>query len=548
MRGRVAGVAAGAHGPRVTKTARAAIVLAVALIPATTAHAADLSPSPRSRGEGPGEESGADPCADAVTSVWKAIVDRGGVVPDIEDDGTQAPPLWWHFPGPRRAAEIFAAEARDAATGLYASVAAGGLESGDVVVRVAGAGACGRMAVLAARVEGHWMFQDAGASDGASRDGSDAFFVDGRTLRPEASAYRIRVKADSSQGHARELARDLTHLERVIAERPLLVPKAGLGVVEERVHSLVDEAWSLKADPAFDLERRELTGRALALAAALGWPGALESAAAVLDDVIVRAPTHAAPAISRASVFLLAGQPGRAVALVEAAASRPDAPVRARYVLGRALLAAGKTADGLVALRRYLAVQPRDARASQLVATAGREPKLGSLPAGVPGLRYEATPEHLGVTSTTYGFHLEWPLPWRVLLAAPRGETGGLLLQFITGRVLDDNADTGRASVTAIVEKAEGPGRAAAALKDIAREVVPVSKTKPLKPLVPGSRHEGYRFTPPDAGPVVGEVTTLAHGDLAYFLSLDAQAHAYAKLKDEYAAFVKSLTFTPAPP
>ncbi|MDB4981191.1 MAG: hypothetical protein JWM82_1943, partial [Myxococcales bacterium] len=215
---------------------------------------------------------------------------------------------------------------------------------------------------------------------------------------------------------------------------------------------------------------------------------------------------------------------------------------------GRALLAAGKTADGIAALRSYLAVEPRDARAAQLVATAGREPKLASSPAGVPGLRYEATPEHLGVTSTTYGFHLEWPLPWRVLIAAPRGETGGLLLQFITGRVLDDNADTGRASVTVIVERAEGTGRAAAVLKDIAREVVPVAKTKPLKPLVPGSRHEGYRFTASEAGSVVGEVTTLDHAGVAYFLSLDAQAHAYAKLKDEYAAFVKSLTFTPARP
>ncbi|HVZ71685.1 MAG TPA: hypothetical protein VHJ20_04860 [Polyangia bacterium] len=487
-------------------------------------------------------DKGADPCAEAATTAWKAVEARGGVVPDIEDDGTQAPPLWWHYPGPRRALEILTAEARDAKAGLYAHVEGPDLEAGDVVVRPAGvgAGSCGRIAVVAGRAEGRWILQDANVpEDGAAPASDDAFFFDGKALRPETSAFRPRVKADSTLGHVRELDRDLTHLERVIAERPPLVAKGAGDAVAHKVHELVDEAWSLMADPAFDLQRRELSGRALALAAALDWPGAAESAAAVLDDVVARAPTHAAPLVARASVYLLAGQVERALTTAEAAAALPDAPARAHYVLGRARLAAGKTEPGLAALRQYLAVEPRDLRASRIVASGGRDPKLAPAPAPPEGLHFEANAEHAAVTSAV-GFRVEWPIPWRVVAVVPRGP-GEVLLQILTSRVFDDHGETGQGAVTLIVQRPEAGRRVADVLAEMTKEVLPPGKRRALPPLVAGSRHEAYRVKDGDAR--AGEVTTLEHAGVAYFLSLDAEARAYPKLKDEYAAFVKSLKF-----
>src|SRR5262249_28422472 len=200
-------------------------------------------------------------------------------------DGTQAPPAWWFYPGPRRSAEILAAEAK-APDGLYERVQPDDLKEGDVIVRATGVGACGKMAVVAGQLEGRWMLQDATEKDGATRVSDDAFFVGGSHLRPEAVAYRVRIKADTTQGHIRELQRDLSHLERTIAERPPLVRPKGLGAVSAKVMDLVDEAWSLGLDPTADLPRRELTGRARALAATLDdRPGAAERPAAVLDDL-----------------------------------------------------------------------------------------------------------------------------------------------------------------------------------------------------------------------------------------------------------------------
>ena len=112
-------------------------------------------------------------------------------------------------------------------------------------------------------------------------------------------------------GHVRGLMKDLDHLERTIAERPPLVEPEQRGAVDDLVHQLIDEAASLAADPDFQDERRVLTGRALAIAAALDWPGAAEQAAAVLDDVFKRTPSRADVALSRARVLLLAGETTR---------------------------------------------------------------------------------------------------------------------------------------------------------------------------------------------------------------------------------------------
>ncbi|HSZ81775.1 MAG TPA: tetratricopeptide repeat protein [Polyangia bacterium] len=491
-----------------------------------------------------------DPCGEAAVAGWKALESRGGIVPEIEEDRTQAPPAWWSYPSPARAAALFAAEASDS-KGLYARVAPDALKAGDVLVRAVGAGACGKMAALAGRLDERWMVQDAREADGATRVSDDAFFVDGKTLRPEVAAYRINVKSDSTLGHVRELERDLSHLERTIAERPPLLAKGGRGAVDEKVHELVDEAWSLMADPAFDLERRVLAGRALALAAALDWPGAAESAAAVLDDVRVRAPTRADTAVARASVYLLAGEADEALTLASTAAALPNAPPRARYVLGRALLAAGKPDEGLATLRRYLAVEPGDPRASRLVATSGAAPALAPPPAADPmlaALRFVATANHAGATSAAYGFHVDWPIPWRVVGQSETAENG-LLLDLATERVLDEDGEAQRGAVVVLAQRPATPAARAALVKKAARNMFPDAKLKALPPLVPGTRHESFRERGDgDAAPHAGEVTTLERAGVVCFVVLNAPARATAKLKDEYAALVKSLTFARTSP
>jgi tetratricopeptide (TPR) repeat protein len=486
------------------------------------------------------------PCGAAGAAAWKAVTSHGGVVPEIEEDRTQAPPAWWRYPDPRRSAELLAAEAA-ARDGLYSRVAAGELEAGDIVVRAAGAGACGRMAVVAGKLEGRWVLQDAGEEGGAARTSDDAFFVEGKTLRPEASAFRVRVKSDSTDGHVRELGRDLAHLERTIAERPPLLAKGGRGAVDEKVHELVDEAWSLSVDPAADLQRRALAGRGLALGAALDWPGAAESAAAVLDDVLARAPQRVDAVVARASLYLLAGQPARAATLAEAAVALPNAPARARYVLARALLASGKTAEGLAALRRYLAAEPRDPRANRLAATAGREPALAPAPAGDAAARFTATADRAGLASGAYGFSVAWPIPWRVVGQSVT-EENGLLLDFTTGRAFDDEGAPQRGTAVLLAQRPANASERAALVKKAGRNMFPTAKLKALPPLVPGSRREGFRERADgEPGVHAGEVTTLEHDGVVYFIVLNAPQKIYEKLKPEYEAVVKSLTFARKP-
>jgi tetratricopeptide (TPR) repeat protein len=510
----------------------AAVVFALAVFAA--ARLARTSPTPPAAAPGK--------CDDAGTAAWKAVESLGGIIPEIEDDGTQAPPAWWHYPDPRRAAELLAAEARDP-KGLYARVAPGDLKPGDLVVRVAGAGACGRMAVLAGKLEERWMLQDAREADGATRSSDDAFFADGKTLRPEAAAYRINVKSDSSLGHVRELERDLAPLERTIAERPPLLARDGRAVVEARVHDLLDEAWSLEVDPDFGLEHLVLGGRALALAAGLDWPGAAESAAAVLDDAQLRAPDRADVLAARAAVHLLAGRADHAVLAAEKAAALPQAPARARYVLGRALLADGKTKEGLEELRRYLAAVPGDPRAGRLVASGGRTPRLEPAPPADPALRYVATAAHAGVTSAPWGFHVEWPIPWRVVGQSVTPENG-VLVDLVTERVLLDDGESLRGGVVLLAQRPSGAAARAALVKKAGRNVFPKAQLKTLPPLVPGSRREGFRERGEDDRAMhAGEVTTIEHGGVVYFLVLNAPARAAPKLAGEYAAFVKSLTF-----
>jgi tetratricopeptide (TPR) repeat protein len=469
---------------------------------------------------------------------WEAVEQYGGIVPDIEEDRSHAPPAWWRYPSALRSGDLLAAEARNG-KGLYEAVTSGELKPGDLVVRTTGAGACGKMAMVAGILHDQWMTLEADGDKSATRAANPMFF-DGKALRPEARAYRIRVKKDDTLGHVRELERDLEHLERTVAERPPLIARNGRATVDEKVHDLLDEAWSLMADPAFDLERRELGGRALALAAALDWPGAAEEAAAVLDDLIRRAPSRASPVVARASALLVAGEADKAVTLAEAATAIPGAPARAQYVLGRALLSSGKREQGLASLRRFLDEDPLDPRARQLVASGGREPALEPPQPRDPSLRWSGTADRGGVTSSAYGFHVEWPITWRVVAQSDTPE--GVLIDLATGRVLLPSGEAERAAATVLAQRPDSAAARAALVKKAGRNVFPDAKLKALPPLVPGSHRELFRERKQGESHE-GEVTTLEHGGVVYFLVLNATDASYAKLKDEYATFVKSVTF-----
>ena len=238
---------------------------------------------------------------------WEAVEQQGGIVPDIEEDRAHFPPAWLRYPSPMRSAELLAdggAQAEGASTRKVAPERPRGrrhrrAHHGRGRVRQDGdrRRALGRPVGRARHREQGRAAQPAAPATGkpprAGLPSTASVFFDGAKLRPETSVYRLAVKKDSSLGHVRELTRDLDHLERTIAERPPLVTPSRRGAVDDLVHKLIDEAWSLMLDKPFEEDGRALTGRALALAAALDWPGAAEQAAAVLDDVLKRKPSRA---------------------------------------------------------------------------------------------------------------------------------------------------------------------------------------------------------------------------------------------------------------
>jgi tetratricopeptide (TPR) repeat protein len=471
---------------------------------------------------------------------WEAMEAQGGIVPDIEEDRAHAPPAWWRYPSPLRSAELLAEEAKNP-KGLYTRVAPGDLKAGDLLVRARGAGACGKMAVVVGLAQDQWMTIEAEGDPDAGAENkktNNPVFFDGRNLRPEAGAYRIAVKKDSSLGHVRELARDLKHLERTIGERPPLIVPKGRAAVEEKVHDLVDEAASLAADPPFEAERRVLTGRALALAAALDWPGAAAAAKAVLDDALHKKPLDPEIALARARVHLLAGESAQAAELAESAAALPDVPPRVHYLAGRALIASGKTAPGLAEIKRYLDEDPADPRARKLLATGGREPAMGPPPAPNEELAFSATPDKVALHAKSYGFDLAWPIAWRIVgqSAVPGA---GLVVEFSTERVLRDDGEAERATASLLVQR-PGAAEAAALARKGAKNIFPDAKLKTLPPLIPGTRREQFKERAQGAQHM-GEVTTVERGGTVVFLVLNASPATYPKLKDEYAAFVKSL-------
>ncbi len=473
---------------------------------------------------------------------WEEIERRGGVVPDIEEDYAHAPPAWWRYPSPVRSADLLAAEAKNP-KGLYEAVT-GDLKPGDILVRARGAGACGKMTVVAGAQHDSWVTLVPGdGPDAATRDGDPTFF-DGKRLREGVAAYRIRVKKDDTLGHVREIERDLRHLERTISERPPLIAKKGGAVVDEKVHDLIDESWSLGADPAFHEDQHALTGRSLALAAALDWPGAAEEAAAVLDDVLRRTPLRADAVLARTDVFLLAGDAEKALTLAEAAMAIPDVPARVHYLAARALDAQGKKTEGAAELRKYRDTDPYDALAARLADAARAGAAVPLPPPPLPTadgtgtrLRFSATADKGAVASEAYDFSIAWPLTWRVTGVQASPESG-LLLDFATGRVLRDDGEAERATAVVLVQRPPA-GEADALARKGARNIFPDAKLKTLPPLLPGTRREQFRERA-EGAIHLGEVTTVTRNGAVYFLVLNATTASYPKLKDEYAAFVKS--------
>jgi|GEM_PF-1869992 len=479
---------------------------------------------------------------------WEAVEQAGGIVPEIEEDGTQAPPRWWRYPSALRSAALLAAEAKNARGGLYDAVAATALAKGDILVRTVGAGVCGKMVVLGGKVEGQWLTIEVDPEDGhsaSSRAGNPLFFAaDGHTLLAPVRAYRIRVRKDETIGHVRELERDLGHLEATIGDRPLFLAAGDEAreIVAQKVHDLIDEGWSLLADETFDVTRRELVGRAWVLAAYLDWPGARVQAAAVLDDVLARSPGRPAAAVARGALALLEGDFEQALAFATTALAAPELPPRAFWVAARALAALGRTQESQAMLTRLTAALPRDVRSRQRPEPLKRITETEAAAARAP--HFLATADAGGVESAELGFRIRWPLTWRVLGLTSSPETG-LLGNFMTGRVL---LDDGRADRAAAVLLAQRPATAAARavlLREGARKMFPSAKLKVLPSVASGSRREQFRDK--DGGVTrMGEVTTIERAGVVYFLVMNAPADVYPKLRDQYLDFVRSLAPLPA--
>ncbi len=142
------------------------------------------------------------------------------------------------------------------------------------------------------------------------------------------------------------------------------------------------------------------------------------------------------------------------------------------------------------------------------------------------------------MTSAPFDFRATWPLSWRVAEATADTDAGAVVT-LNTGRVLLPDGDATRATAVILAQRPDAPAARAEMIKKGARNIFANAKLKPLPALLPGSRREQFREAAP-GGPRMGEVTTLEHGDLVYFLVLNAPAPAYPKFKDDYAALVKA--------
>ncbi len=263
----------------------------------------------------------------------------------------------------------------------------------------------------------------------------------------------------------------------------------------------------------------------------------------MLDDVLRRTPLRGDAVLARAAVFLLAGDGDKALTLAEAATAIPGLSARAHYLAARALYAQGKKTDAAAELRKYREAEPYDALAARL-AEAGKAGTVPLPPAPLPTadgtgsrLRFSATADKGSLASDAYDFSIAWPLTWRITGVQASPESG-LLLDFTTGRVLREDGEAERAAAVVLVQRPPAGGAEALARKG-ARNIFPDAKLKTLPPLLPGTRREQFRERA-EGATHLGEVTTVTRDGAVYFLVLNSTTASYPKLKDEYAAFVKS--------
>ena len=265
------------------------------------------------------------------------------------------------------------------------------------------------------------------------------------------------------------------------------------------------------------------------------------------STMLRRSTTRADAMIARASVHLLAGEADQAAALAETATLVSGVSPRAHYVLGRSLIAAGKTQAGLAALKLYSDSDPIDPRTRRLLASKGAEPQLAPAPPTLhddPAVRLGGSFEKAGAESAAFGFHVDWPLTWRVVAVSASPGTG-MMLNLSTGRVILDDGDTERGTATLLVQHPDSPAERSELLRKAGRNLFPDAKLRTLPALLPGSKREQFRET--QEGSVhQGEVTTVEKGGTVYFLVLNASREAYGKLKEEYAGVVKSLSLSQA--
>jgi hypothetical protein len=248
--------------------------------------------------------------------------------------------------------------------------------------------------------------------------------------------------------------------------------------------------------------------------------------------------------MARATVYLLTGQVDKAVTAVESAVLVPGVPPRAHYILGRALIAAGKTDAGLAAIKNYLDSEPLDPRARRLLGSNGVEPRLAPPDGAEDGdeLRLGGSFEKAQAESLAFGFRVDWPLTWRVVGVSPAAGTG-IMLSLATGRVILDDGDTERGSATLLVQHPPSAAERSALVKKAGKNLFPDAKLRALPALLPGSKRELFKEKL-EGAVHSGEVTTLERGGTIYFLVLNASQEAYPKLKGEYATVVKSLALT----
>jgi hypothetical protein len=152
-------------------------------------------------------------------------------------------------------------------------------------------------------------------------------------------------------------------------------------------------------------------------------------------------------------------------------------------------------------------------------------------------LRFSATADKGAVASEAYDFSIAWPLTWRITGVQASPESG-LLMDFETGRVLREDGEAERGTAVILVQR-PGDGEADGLARKGARNIFPDAKLKTLPPLQPGTRREQFRERA-DGATHQGEVTTVTRGGNVYFLVFNTTTASYPKLKDEYAAFVKS--------